>query len=87
MTPARRDSSADPHGLPTRQPTPTDPDPRTHAGAHHDGPGRSYLLRVCVQPGGCRCLVQDLKTGERREFLTEAELGQFVAQHGQTGLR
>jgi hypothetical protein len=40
---------------------------------------RSFLLRVTVGRGQRRYLVQDLRTGERREFATERELRRFLA--------
>ncbi len=51
------------------------------------GVDRSYLLRIRLQRDGARYLVQDLKTGERHEFGTEAELRRFIAERGVTGLR
>lgn len=51
------------------------------------GADRSYLLRIRVRHEGTRYLVQDLKTGERLEFGTEAELRRFIAERGVTGLR
>lgn len=51
------------------------------------GVDRSYLLRIRLQRDGARYLVQDLKTGERLEFGTEAELRRFIAERGVTGLR
>lgn len=48
---------------------------------------RSYLLRIRDQRGGVRYLVQELKTGERHEFRTEAELRRFIAELGRPGLR
>jgi hypothetical protein len=51
------------------------------------GAERSYLLRIRVSNDGARYLVQDLKTGERLEFGTEAELRRFIAERGVSGLR
>ena len=48
---------------------------------------RSYLLRIRVQHDGARYLVQDLKTGERHEFDSEAQLRRFIAERGVSGLR
>lgn len=48
---------------------------------------RSYLLRIRVQRDGARYLVQDLKTGERHEFDSEAKLRRFIAERGAMGLR
>jgi hypothetical protein len=47
----------------------------------------SYLLRVRVRHDGTRYLVQDLKTGERHEFDSEAQLRHFIAERGAKGLR
>jgi hypothetical protein len=47
----------------------------------------SYLLRVHVRHDGTRYLVQDLKTGERHEFDSEAQLRRFIAERGSAGLR
>lgn len=48
---------------------------------------RSFLLRVRVE-GGRRVLdVQDLRSGERREFATERELRRFLAEHRPMRLR
>ena len=41
---------------------------------------RSYLLRVTDEYGQRRFLVQDLRTGERREFGDERELKRFLAE-------
>ena len=41
---------------------------------------RSYLLRVTDEHGQRRFLVQDLRTGERREFGDEHELKRFLAE-------
>jgi hypothetical protein len=51
------------------------------------GAERSYLLRIRVQRDGARYLVQDLKTGERHEFDSDAQLRRFIAERGLTGLR
>ena len=51
------------------------------------GAERSYLLRIRVRNDGARYLVQDLKTGERLEFGTEAELRRFIAERNVPGLR
>jgi hypothetical protein len=48
---------------------------------------RSFLLRVTVGLGQRRYLVQDLRTGERREFATERELRRFLAGHRLSRLR
>jgi hypothetical protein len=48
---------------------------------------RSYLLRIRVQRDGARYLVQDLKTGERHEFDSEAQLRRFITERGVMGLR
>jgi len=48
---------------------------------------RSFLLRIRVERDGARYLVQDLKTGERHEFDSEAQLRRFIAERGVTGLR
>jgi hypothetical protein len=47
----------------------------------------SYLLRIRVRHDGTRYLVQDLKTGERHEFDSEAQLRRFIAERGSKGLR
>ncbi len=39
---------------------------------------RSYLLRVTHEHGERRFLVQDLRTGERREFDDALELKRFL---------
>ena len=51
------------------------------------GADRSYLLRIRVRNDGTRYMVQDLKTGERHEFDSEAQLRRFIAERGSTGLR
>ena len=48
---------------------------------------RSYLLRVTDKHGQRRFLVQDLRTGERREFSDERELKRFLAEPRATRLR
>ena len=48
---------------------------------------RSYLLRVTDEHGQRRFLVQDLRTGERREFTSEHELHGFLAEHRPVRLR
>ena len=48
---------------------------------------RSYLLRVMVGRGKRRFFVQDLRTGERREFTSEHELRGFLAEHRPVRLR
>ena len=48
---------------------------------------RSFLLRVMVGRGKRRFLVQDLRTGERREFTSEHDLHGFLAQHPPVRLR
>jgi len=48
---------------------------------------RSYLLRIRVQRDGARFLVQDLRTGERHEFDSEAQFRRFIAAGDGTGLR
>ncbi len=48
---------------------------------------RSYLLRIRVQRDGARYLVQDLKSGERHEFDSEAQLRRFITERGVMGLR
>ena len=63
--------------------------------SEHPGPGAQprggaehiYLLRIRVRHDGARYLVQDLKTGERHEFESEAQLRRFIAERGVTGLR
>ena len=40
---------------------------------------RNYLLRVLGGTGGPRFVVQDLRTGERRQFASEDELQRFLA--------
>jgi hypothetical protein len=47
----------------------------------------SYLLRIRVRHDGTRYMVQDLKTGERHEFDSEAQLRRFIAERGAKGLR
>ena len=46
-----------------------------------------YLLRVTVERGARRFLLQDLRSGERHEFDDERGLRRFLAEHGPTGLR
>lgn len=41
---------------------------------------RSFLLRVMVGRGKCRYFVQDLRTGERREFTSERDFHGFLAE-------
>lgn len=41
---------------------------------------RSFLLRVTVGGGKRRFLLQDLRTGERREFASERALRRFLAE-------
>ena len=48
---------------------------------------RSYLLRVSVERGVRRFLVQDLRTGERHEFGDERELKRFLAARQPARLR
>lgn len=48
---------------------------------------RSFLLRVTVEHGERRFLVQDLRTGERREFASERALKRFLAEHQPVRLR
>ena len=48
---------------------------------------RSYLLRVTDEHGQRRFLVQDLRTGERREFSNERELKRFLAEPRAARLR
>ena len=48
---------------------------------------RSFLLRVMVARGKRRFFVQDLRTGERREFSDERELKRFLAEPRATRLR
>jgi hypothetical protein len=48
---------------------------------------RSFLLRIRVRHDGARYLVQDLKTGERHQFDSEAQLRRFIAECGALGLR
>ena len=48
---------------------------------------RSYLLRVRDKHGRRRFLMQDLRTGERREFSDERELKRFLAEPRSTRLR
>jgi len=48
---------------------------------------RSFLLRVRVEGGRRVLLVQDLRSGERREFTTERELRRFLAEHRPMRLR
>ena len=43
---------------------------------------RNYLLRVFGGTGGLRFVVQDLRTGERRQFASEGELQRFLAVQG-----
>ena len=50
-------------------------------------PQRSFLLRVTLEHGERRFLVQDLRTGERREFGDESELKRFLAEHKPVRLR
>ena len=47
----------------------------------------SYLLRVTVEHGARRFLVQDLHTGERREFADEREFKRFLAERHPARLR
>lgn len=48
---------------------------------------RSFLLRLTIGRGRRRFLVQDLRTGERREFASERDLNRFLARYGQSRLR
>jgi hypothetical protein len=48
---------------------------------------RSFLLRVTLGRGPRRYLVQDLRTGERREFASERELRRFLAGERLSRLR
>jgi len=48
---------------------------------------RSFLLRVTIGRGPRRFLVQDLRTGERREFASERELRRFLASRWRARLR
>jgi len=48
---------------------------------------RSFLLRVTVGRGKRRFLVQDLRTGERREFASECELRRFLTDYRLSRLR
>ncbi len=48
---------------------------------------RSFLLRVTVGRGRRRYLVQDLRTGERREFASERELRRFLTGYRLSRLR
>ena len=48
---------------------------------------RSYRLRVTDEHGQRRFLVQDLRTGERREFGDERELKRYLAEHKPRRLR
>jgi hypothetical protein len=63
------------------------PDSSKSGAPVRSGGERSYLLRIRVRDDGARYLVQDLKTGERLEFGTEAELRRFIAERGERGLR
>jgi hypothetical protein len=47
----------------------------------------SYLLRVTVERGARRFLLQDLRSGERHEFDDERALKRFLAEHGPARLR
>ena len=40
---------------------------------------RNYLLRVLGGACGPRCVVQDLRTGERQQLASEDELRRFLA--------
>lgn len=53
----------------------------------HPHQRRSYLLRVTLEQGARRFLVQDLSTGERREFADEDQLKRFLAEHRPARLR
>jgi hypothetical protein len=56
--------------------------------AHAPSPRlRSFLLRVTLGRGPRRFLVQDLRTGERREFASERELHRFLAGRWLSRLR
>lgn len=48
---------------------------------------RSFLLRVTVESGEQRFLVQDLRTGQRHEFTSERALKRFLAEHKPVRLR
>ena len=48
---------------------------------------RSFLLRLTVGRGQRRFLVQDLRTGERREFASERALHRFLAGYRLSRLR
>lgn len=48
---------------------------------------RSFLLRVTADRGQRRYLVQDLRTGERREFASERELRRFLCAYRLSRLR
>lgn len=47
----------------------------------------SFLLRVTVSCGTRRFLLQDLRTGERREFASERRLRRFLAERLPSRLR
>jgi hypothetical protein len=47
----------------------------------------SFLLRVTVEHGTRRFLVQDLRTGERRELADMRALNRFLAAHKPARLR
>jgi hypothetical protein len=47
----------------------------------------SYLLRVTVERGARRFLLQDLRSGERHEFDDERALKRFLAERRPARLR
>ena len=50
-------------------------------------PHRSYLLRVTAGRGTRRFLIQDLRTGQRCEFVSVRDLHGFLAEHRPARLR
>ncbi len=54
--------------MPHPPPAPPPPEPAA----------RSFLLRVRRGPGGARYAVQDLRTGECRQFASPLELQRFL---------
>jgi hypothetical protein len=59
--------------------------PRTDATAAADV--RSFLLRVTRGGAGPRYAVQDLRTGERHQFASAAELQRWLEGRSRPGLR
>jgi hypothetical protein len=52
-----------------------------------DATAQSFLLRVRRGPDGPRYAVQDLRTGERRQFASPGELQRWLEACSAAGLR